>query len=263
MRFSRVTRMLLVSLGLAAAMLCFGISMPASSATSANARQGCNSISAFPSPAFIPAQGGDSTLTVAANCTWGVISSSDFILARANVQSGSLDFRVANNPGPARIGYIMIGDSNATFVAEIRQAGVPTVPLYRYWNPSMYNHFYTTDFGELGNGAAGYQYEGEHCRVFATQVAGSVPLYRYYSAGTGDHFYTTDFGELGNGAAGYQFEKIECYVHSSQVTGTTPLYRYYEPNAIDHFYTIDFNELRNGAMGWYLERTQCYVYPPQ
>jgi hypothetical protein len=40
-----------------------------------------------------------------------------------------------------------------------------TFPLFRYYNPSVVDHFYTTNFGELGGGALGYGFEGIQCYV--------------------------------------------------------------------------------------------------
>lgn len=40
-----------------------------------------------------------------------------------------------------------------------------TVPLYQYYKSSIYDHFYTTDYSELGAGASGYSLNGECCYV--------------------------------------------------------------------------------------------------
>ena len=41
------------------------------------------------------------------------------------------------------------------------------VPLYRYWNPTIGDHFYTTDFRELRNGAQGWTIERVECYIVA------------------------------------------------------------------------------------------------
>jgi hypothetical protein len=87
-----------------------------------------------------------------------------------------------------------------------------TTPLYQYYNGSTGDHFYTINFGTLGNGAYGYVYEKIAGHVYAGAAGGRSPLYRYYNASIGDHFYTTDFAELGNGIKGYVLEATECYV---------------------------------------------------
>ena len=89
---------------------------------------------------------------------------------------------------------------------------INTVPLYRYWNPGIGDHFYTTNWGELGSGRYGWGYEGIQCHVLPQQRTGSVPLYRYWNPGIGDHFYTTNWGELGSGRYGWRYEGIQCYV---------------------------------------------------
>ena len=39
------------------------------------------------------------------------------------------------------------------------------MPLYRYWNSNGRDHFYTTDFSQLGTGSFGWVYEKIQCYV--------------------------------------------------------------------------------------------------
>jgi hypothetical protein len=135
------------------------------------------------------------------------------------------------------------------------------VALHRYWNPQIPDHFYTTDWNELGAGTAAWIYEGVRCRVHLQAVPGAVPLYRYWNSQGGDHFYTSDFGELGAGRFGWVFEGVACYVHDAQASGTVPLYRYWYTLGSQHFYTTDWSELGSGQGGWLFEKIQCYVHP--
>ena len=137
--------------------------------------------------------------------------------------------------------------------------GVTSVPLHRYWNSDAADHFYTTDWNELGNGNYGWIYEGIQCHVHPTQAAGTVPLHRYWNSDAADHFYTTDWNELGNGNYGWVYEGVQCYVYPTQAAATVPLHRYWNSDAADHFYTTDWNELGNGNYGWVYEGVQCYV----
>jgi Subtilase family/Repeat of unknown function (DUF5648) len=139
------------------------------------------------------------------------------------------------------------------------EADVP-VSLHRYWNAQIPDHFYTTNWAELGAGTAAWQYEGVACRVHAQAVAGTVPLYRYWNSTLGDHFYTTDYSELGPGKFGWVLEGPACYVHDQPGPGRAALYRYWNSNGRDHFYTTDFNQLGAGAFGWVYEKIQCYVH---
>jgi len=77
-----------------------------------------------------------------------------------------------------------------------------SVPLYRYWNSQISDHFYTVHSWEIGTTIPGqygkYQYRSEgvvgYC--YRYQATGTVPLYRYWNSQIGDHFYTTKSWEV-------------------------------------------------------------------
>ena len=261
---STFARMLMISLVLAAAVLWSSRVAPPSSGASLVPQQDCSNLSVSPSSFSFFSGGGSATVFVnnPGGCNWTATSNTSFIfVTSANQNNGTVGFFVSSNGGPPRNGTITIGDNVFRQTVFVSQQGVPTRSFYRYWNSSIYNHYYTIDFGELGNGANGYVFERVEGHVYGSQVSGTVPLKRYYCADNGDHFYTTNPSEPGSGLPCYQFERIEAYVFPNQVSGTIPLYRYYEPNAQDHFYTTNFNELGTGNLGWYLEGVQCYVLP--
>jgi len=136
------------------------------------------------------------------------------------------------------------------------------VPLYRYYNATAVDHFYTTNFAELQTGRGGYAYEGEQCAVYAEQKPGTVALHRYYNAVAADHLYTTTPAELEPDAHGYAYEGVQCWVLERPQPGTVPLFRYYNASSVDHFYTTAWHELGWGVLGsWVFERTQCHVFP--
>ena len=133
--------------------------------------------------------------------------------------SGSV---VVNNAGEV-VGLYFAGDSTgygvANPIADVASAlnvtvctATGTTSLYRYWNPGIGDHFYTTNWSELGGGNYGWNFEGVQCYVLAQQASGSRPLYRYWNSGIGDHFYTTNWSELGGGNYGWNFEEVQCYV---------------------------------------------------
>ena len=134
------------------------------------------------------------------------------------------------------------------------------VPLYRYWNPGIGDHFYTTNWAELGGGRYGWDYESVQCYVASAPRAGLVPLHRYWNPDVGDHFYTTNLGELGRGRYGWGYEHVQCHVAPGQLPGTVPLYRYWNPEIGDHFYTTNWGELGGGRYGWGYEGVLCYVW---
>jgi subtilisin family serine protease len=183
-----------------------------------------------------------------------------YLQSNPGASPGQVGDAIRNNATPGRVVNPGPGSPNL-LLYSIFGTSSGTVPLYRYWNPSIGDHFYTTDFNELGYGASGWGFERIECHVYTQQAPGTVPLYRYWNPSIGDHFYTTDFNELGYGASGWSFERVECYVYNQQAAGTVPLYRYWNPSIGDHFYTTDFNELGYGASGWGFENIQGYVLP--
>ena len=157
---------------------------------------------------------------------------------------------------------------------------VDLVPFYRYWKSSKSDHFYTTNFEEIGTAIPGsvgrfdYKSEGIQCLVYSTQVMGTVPLYRYWAGDSViNHFYTTNAQEIGTttkgqrGAYGYVSEGIVAYCFPTAMCGTIPLYRYFNQNIKDHFYTTNSQEIGTvtpgeiGRYGYRSEGIVCYVVP--
>jgi len=61
-------------------------------------------------------------------------------------------------------GYKLTGILGFCFPPLGRASG--TVPLYRYNNGAISDHFYTTNWRELGAGKNGYNFEGIQCYVY-------------------------------------------------------------------------------------------------
>jgi hypothetical protein len=94
-----------------------------------------------------------------------------------------------------------------------------TVPLYRSYQPSILDHFYTVDKAESDNAVAklGYVYEGITGYVFppsGSDCRGAAPWYRAYNPTITDHFYTMSAPEMDNAVAnlGYSREGIAAYL---------------------------------------------------
>ena len=119
-----------------------------------------------------------------------------------------------------RHGYISEGTQCRIY--KSRKPG--TVPLYRYYNSHVCDHFYTTNSHEIGTTTPGrygkhkYKSEGIAGYCYPRRVAGTVPLYRYWKSAVADHFYTTNKREIGTavpgrkGKHGYYSEGVACYV---------------------------------------------------
>jgi hypothetical protein len=89
--------------------------------------------------------------------------------------------RVTGSPqqdAPGRPSTQRIGNRpNLREMIERTTAQEVTVPLYRYWNSSAADHFYTTNWDELRSGAHGWAYEGIQCYVYPRPFMGH-PSYR-------------------------------------------------------------------------------------
>ncbi|PIL27438.1 hypothetical protein GSI_10586 [Ganoderma sinense ZZ0214-1] len=143
----------------------------------------------------------------------------------------------------------------------------PTVPLLRAYQPTIHDHFYTTNAAEMQNAVStlGYNQEGNAATIHPDETPITVPLYRLYNPTAYDHFYTTSASERDNAATnlGYSEEGITGYVYEEQWCGTVPLYRLYNPSIVDHFYTTNAAERDNAAnnLGYHYEGIAAYVDP--
>lgn len=136
-------------------------------------------------------------------------------------------------------------------------------PLYRYWNKSTGNHFYTTDKEELGFNNSSWVYEGVAAYVSATQQSNMVPFYRFckniqifLGPKYIDHYYTC----LKSSGSSYTLERDPmCYVYSTQINGTVPLKQYYNSSKYDHFYCVYPSSESLSAYSY--NGDCCYVFP--
>lgn len=98
-----------------------------------------------------------------------------------------------------------------------------TLPFYRYYNNRDGQHFYTTNWKEIGTNVSGVKIgdwtcEGVAGYIDSSSQPGTVPFYRYYQIQKNAHFYTKDASEIGTvvsdvtGKYGYKYEGIAGYV---------------------------------------------------
>lgn len=142
-------------------------------------------------------------------------------------------------------------------------------PLYRYWNPDIKNHLYTTNILEIGTSVVGekgknnYISEGIQCILYGTQASGALPLHRYWNKVTQDHLYTTNRREISQDTEhqGYTYQGVTGYCYSQPTPGTVPLYCYWNAQSKDHFYTTNAKEPRQKRMnGYQSEGVVCHVF---
>jgi len=88
-----------------------------------------------------------------------------------------------------------------------------TSDVYRLFNPTTGDHFYTASAAEKDVAAgAGYNVEGSVGAAYTAPTENSTAVERYFQAATGQHFYTSDAKEAENlGALGFQREGVAFY----------------------------------------------------
>ncbi|MBR4454930.1 MAG: hypothetical protein IKS32_01755 [Solobacterium sp.] len=118
---------------------------------------------------------------------------------------------------------------------------LPVAEMYRMYNPTSGEHFFTGNAQERDNlKKAGWKYEGVG---FKTVLKSDTPVYRMYNPVAGDHHYTVNNNEVETlKKAGWKYEGIAFYTNPSK-TGI-PQYRLYNPNAESgaHHYTSNPKE---------------------
>ena len=220
-------------------------------------------------------------------------------LARTN-QPGTVPFFRCNNKGlhlytaDAQCEYFGPTTNEGLFGYIFSSAAAGTVPLYRSFNPTTGDHFYTTteteaknaqaNIGYISEGIAGYVFSDESCKSpppppppveipcngkdddFNGEIdEGSccpTPGVERLLFNNGPHFYTTDSSEVAGVIAGgdASLESADAwrFAKTSQ-PGTVPFYRC----GVDrfHLYTTDVNCEFYGAGT--LESRIGYIFPAQ
>jgi hypothetical protein len=134
-----------------------------------------------------------------------------------------------------------------------------TTPLYRLFNPSSGDHFYTTSTAERDAVASSGDYVNEQiaCYVYGSAASGTTDFYRLFSSDSGDHFYTT-YGperDAAMASAGYVSEGTACYVYGSAASGTTPLHRLWKAAPTDFSAAREDAVTQSGARRMWTDAT--------
>ncbi len=146
---------------------------------------------------------------------------------------------------------------NGETTQDFSDAQGPIIPgaMYRMFNPSSGEHFYTGSLEEKNQLVASgvWNYEGI---AWIAPTSSNTPVYRLYNPASGAHHYTPSADERDQlvNNQGWNYEGIGWYSNDSQ---TTPMYRLYDPTGTGfaevraHHYTASTEE-RNQllASGW-------------
>jgi lysyl endopeptidase len=152
------------------------------------------------------------------------------------------------------------------------EAVTPRSAVYRFYNATMGDHFFTQSTAERDGIIAGntpFSFEGVGFYAYGSQVAGSSPVYRFYNTRTGEHFYTISAAERDYVIATYpefSYEGTSWYAQAASGGTAAPVFRFYNAETAAHFYTISAAEkdwvvqrypsFRPEGVGYYAWTTQ-------
>ncbi|KAF8191941.1 hypothetical protein K438DRAFT_1830278 [Mycena galopus ATCC 62051] len=128
-----------------------------------------------------------------------------------------------------------------------RTCGDPgnAVPLYRSYNPTGVDHYYTADADHVNLYDSGWPLQQVAALVFVDQEESTVPFYHLYSRAAVDNYYTTSMTEvqaaLNNGYVNVTNDPLT-YIYPTQICGSAPFYKLYSASQTDNFYTTSESE---------------------
>lgn len=130
--------------------------------------------------------------------------------------------------------------------------------MYRMYNPSSGEHFYTADLNEAKYIASvGWRWEGIG---WVAPVQGDE-VYRLYNPNAGDHHYTTSAFERDYlKSVGWNYEGVGW--HSASAGEGVPVYRQYNPNQATGTHNFTTSKEENdylASIGWHAEGIAWYA----
>jgi len=87
-----------------------------------------------------------------------------------------------------------------------------TTSFYRWYNPSINDHFYHYDRTGGGKKLGGYVYEGIVGNIATSRMTNTRELYRWYNPSTKKYYYSTNTKAATGSRKGYKFDGIAGYV---------------------------------------------------
>jgi len=153
-----------------------------------------------------------------------------------------------------------------SFTYHLPVAAKPVfVPLFRLYNPTNHDHFYTT-IPVQRDSANGYTFEKvEGCisdRKFNHEHCGY--LFRLYNPSADVHYYTSNGTDRNQHIIdGYDYEGIVGFLYTLTGEGVMPLRHLENTGNTDHFYTINTMEAQNAVdnLGFISQGIVGYISP--
>lgn len=139
----------------------------------------------------------------------------------------------------------IVGNNNRISTVNNSEATV-----YRFFNPDVGVHFYTSSEIERDNveqNLPNYEFEGGSYNT-VDPTTGGQEVYRFFNTTTGVHLYTTSEVERDSiieNLTDFEFEGVQFYAYETEIEGSIPIYRFFEPSLGVHFYTPSEGERDN------------------
>jgi hypothetical protein len=118
------------------------------------------------------------------------------------------------------------------------------IDVYRFYNPTLGGHFFTSDSVEKDNvdQNSSFNSEGVGFEALSTSdvdINGSVPVYRFFNSKLGSHFFTSFEAEKEHvlGLEDFTYEGIGFRAFDTDSASTVPIYRFFNTNTGGHFFT--------------------------
>lgn len=125
--------------------------------------------------------------------------------------------------------------------AEAAEQDNGMVAIYRLYQPSNYEHLYTTSKREVRILSREHNWEYEGVAWFAP--SSGTPVYRLYNAGLQNHLYTSDLNEISELTSKHGWTQDNNGEPLFYSGGSTSIYRLYNKDLRGlHLWTTDSNE---------------------
>ena len=180
----------------------------------------------------------------------------DTVMAYRSPQGSSWPTWYSTNDINALVSIWGVESTPVAVAAPVASVAVTNSPVYRFYNSTNGEHFYTASAAEkdvlLGQFASVFNYEGV---AFNAPVQGDQPLYRFCKPGTSQHLFTASNTErdalITNPNSGYTYEGVACnvYTSASAPLGATAVFGFLDPATGNYFYTASATERAAVASG--------------